>query len=82
MTIARILPGNEADEFYNKDYHTKQFCNGSQWIAEGAPAGSGGLNLISTQTASSSTSLQFTNLPTSYNGDVRSTARRARASSM
>jgi hypothetical protein len=59
--------GNEADEIYNYAYHTKQFCNGSAWIAEGAAGGSGGPQLISTQTASSSASLQFTNLPTSYN---------------
>lgn len=59
--------GNEADQFYNKDYHTLQFCNGSQWIAEGAAGGSGGPMLISTQTASSSSSLQFTNLPSTYN---------------
>lgn len=59
--------GNEADQFYNQAYHTWQFCNGSNWVAEGAAGGSGGPMLISTQTASSSASLQFTNLPTSYN---------------
>ena len=61
--------GNEADQFYNKDYHTWQFCNGTVWMPFGAIGGGsgGGLALISTQTASSSSSLQFTNLPTSYN---------------
>jgi hypothetical protein len=59
---------NEADLIYNGAYHTYQFCNGSQWIAEGAAGGSGGMTLISTQTAinGTTTSLQFTNLPT-YN---------------
>ena len=59
--------GNEGDIVYNHDYHTPQFCNGSGWYALGAAGGSGGPMLISTQTASSSASLQFTNLPTSYN---------------
>ena len=27
--------GNEADDFYNKDYHTFQFCNGTYWVAFG-----------------------------------------------
>jgi hypothetical protein len=60
--------GNEADYVYNLNYHTWQFCNGSSWIAYGGAGGGGsGLTFISTQTASSSASLQFTNLPTSYN---------------
>jgi hypothetical protein len=37
-------------------------CNGTSWIPI-----DGGMHFISTQTASSSASLQFTNLPTSYN---------------
>jgi hypothetical protein len=41
---------------------TLEACNGTSWI----PIDSG-MHFISTQTASSSTSLQFTNLPTSYN---------------
>jgi hypothetical protein len=60
--------GNEGDMIYNgAPSHTWQFCNGSTWIAMGAIGSTGGLMLISTQTASSSASLQFTNLPTSYN---------------
>jgi hypothetical protein len=59
--------GNEGDQIYNLAFHTPQFCNGTNWIAMGAPGGGGSLILISTQTASSSASLQFTNLPTSYN---------------
>lgn len=59
--------GNEADVMYNGDFHTYQFCNGTQWMSEGAIGASGGLMLISTQTASSSASLQFTSLPSSYN---------------
>lgn len=59
--------GVERDRIYNNDYHTYQFCNGSAWIAEGAPGGGGGMMLIGTQAASNSASLQFTNLPTSYN---------------
>jgi hypothetical protein len=59
--------GNEAAIIYNGDYHTYQFCNGSSWIAYGGAAGVGPMVLISTQTASSSASLQFTNLPTTYN---------------
>jgi hypothetical protein len=27
--------GQEADKFYNQDYHTWQFCNGTSWIAYG-----------------------------------------------
>jgi hypothetical protein len=30
--------GNEADEIYNEDYHTYQFCNGTNWT----PFGTGG----------------------------------------
>jgi hypothetical protein len=59
--------GNEADVIYNGAFHTYQFCNGTNWMAEGAIGSTGGLMLISTQTASNSASLQFTNLPTSYN---------------
>jgi hypothetical protein len=61
--------GNEADMTYNRDYHTMQFCNGTTWMsmAGGGGGSSGGLTLISTKTASASASLQFTNLPTSYN---------------
>jgi hypothetical protein len=59
--------GNEANVIYNEDYHTYQFCNGTSWISEGAAGGSGWPVLISTQTASNSASLQFTNLPTGYN---------------
>jgi hypothetical protein len=59
--------GNEGDAFYNKDYHTWQFCNGTQWMSMGGIGTGGPVTLISTQTASSSASLQFTNLPTSYN---------------
>jgi hypothetical protein len=60
--------GNEADQLYNKDYHTYEFCNGSQWIAFGGVGSVGGPStFVVTQTASSSASLQFTSLPTSYN---------------
>jgi hypothetical protein len=61
--------GNEKDIVYNNDFHTYQFCNGTNWKDMGGygGGGSGGLTLISTQTASASASLQFTNLPTSYN---------------
>ena len=59
--------GNEADRIYNGTYHTYQFCNGTNWMSEGAIGSTGGLTLISTQAASSSASLQFTSLPTSYN---------------
>jgi hypothetical protein len=60
--------GNESDIKYNTDYHTMQFCNGTTWMSmAGGGAGSGPMTLISTQTASASASLQFTNLPTSYN---------------
>jgi hypothetical protein len=52
---------------YNQDYHTMQFCNGTIWVSMGAAGGSGGPQLISTQTASSSADIEFTNLPTSYN---------------
>jgi hypothetical protein len=41
---------------------TLEACNGTSWIPI-----DGGMHFISTQTASSSASLQFTNLPTSYN---------------
>jgi hypothetical protein len=61
--------GNESDMTYNKDYHTMQFCDGTTWYSmKGSGGGSsGGLTLISTQTASASASLQFTSLPTTYN---------------
>jgi hypothetical protein len=42
-----------------------EYCNGSSWLPLSSGPGPG--VLISTQTASSSASLQFTNLPTSYN---------------
>jgi hypothetical protein len=58
---------NEADIVYNKDYHTYQYCNGTSWVAYGGGIGSGAMSFISTQTASSSASLQFTNLPSTYN---------------
>ena len=59
---------NERDITYNKDYHTLQFCNGTNWMSmSGGGPGTGPMTLISTQTASASASLQFTNLPTSYN---------------
>jgi hypothetical protein len=60
----------EGKFFYNLDYHTFQFCNGTNWIAFGGGGGSsGGLTLISTQTASASASLQFSgaNWSSSYN---------------
>jgi len=45
-----------------------QFCNGTTWMSmAGGGPGSGPMSLISTQTASASASLQFSNLPTSYN---------------
>ncbi len=59
--------GNEADVIYNANYHTYQFCNGTNWIAYGGAAGVGGaLTLISTQTASSSASLSWTGLGSTY----------------
>jgi hypothetical protein len=59
--------GKEADAIYNGDYHTYQFCNGTAWIPFGIQAGGlGSMQLISTQTASSSASLQWTGLG-SYN---------------
>jgi hypothetical protein len=58
--------GHEADIIYNGAAHTPQFCNGTTWMAMGAIGSTGGLMLISTQAASNSASLQFTNLPT-YN---------------
>jgi hypothetical protein len=59
--------GNETDIKYNGDFHTYQYCNGTAWVAFGGGIGSGAFTFISTQTASASASLQFTNLPTSYN---------------
>ena len=56
----------ESTVIYNTDYHKLQYCNGTQWIAAGGGS-NGGMTLISTQTASSSASLQFTSLPTTYN---------------
>ena len=41
---------------------TLEVCNGSSWVS----VDSSGISFISTQTASNSSSLQFTNLPTSY----------------
>ena len=59
--------GNEGTITYNKDYHMMQFCNGTNWMSmSGGGPGTGPMSLISTQTASASASLQFTNLPTSY----------------
>jgi hypothetical protein len=52
---------------YNNDYHTYQFCDGSNWYSIKGGGGASPMILISTQTASASASLQFTNLPTSYN---------------
>lgn len=58
----------EGSIVYNSDYHTPQFCNGTTWMSmSGGGPGSGPMTLISTQTASASASLKFTNLPTSYN---------------
>jgi hypothetical protein len=34
--------GNEADIIYNKDYHTFEFCNGTNWKAWGAGGAGGG----------------------------------------
>lgn len=60
--------GTEKQMVYNNDYHTYVFCNGTNWMSmTGGGPGSGAMSLISTQTASASASLQFTNLPTSYN---------------
>jgi hypothetical protein len=61
--------GNERDMTYMTNYHSMVFCNGTTWIlmGGGGGVGGGGSTLISTQTASASASLQFTNLPTSYN---------------
>jgi hypothetical protein len=61
--------GNERYIVYNGDYHTYEYCNGTNWMpfGGGGSGSSGGLTLISTQTASASASLQFTNLPTTYN---------------
>jgi hypothetical protein len=61
--------GNESDMTYNKDYHTYQFCDGTHWQAFGGGVATGGLTLISTQTASNSASLQFSgaNFSNSYN---------------
>jgi hypothetical protein len=61
--------GTETQIMYNQDYHTFQFCNGTAWMSMsgGGGPGSGPMSLISTQTASASASLQFTNLPSSYN---------------
>jgi Concanavalin A-like lectin/glucanases superfamily len=33
---------NEADMFYNHDYHVLQYCNGTNWIAIGPVPGAGG----------------------------------------
>jgi hypothetical protein len=59
--------GNEGAYIYNTDYHVMQFCNGTTWMSMGSSGTGTGMTLISTQTASASASLQFTNLPTSYN---------------
>lgn len=58
---------NETDITYNGDYHTYQFCNGTNWVSMSSIGTSGPFTLISTQTASSSASLQFTGLPSTYN---------------
>jgi hypothetical protein len=57
----------EGDIIYNNDFHTYQFCNGTNWVSMGGIGTGGPITFISTQTASSSASLQFTNLPTIYN---------------
>jgi hypothetical protein len=60
--------GVEKDMDYNGDYHTYQFCNGTNWMSmAGGGGGSGPMSLISTQTASGLANIQFTNLPSSYN---------------
>jgi hypothetical protein len=46
---------------YNSTNPGLQYCDGTSWSAVG------GMTFISTQTASASATLQFTNLPTSYN---------------
>jgi hypothetical protein len=60
--------GAESDMTYNKDYHTFQFCDGTNWYSMKG-GGGGSLTLISTQTASASASLQFSgaNWSSSYN---------------
>jgi hypothetical protein len=30
--------GNEKDIIYNEDYHTYEFCDGTQWISMGKPS--------------------------------------------
>src|SRR4051794_38495236 len=59
--------GSETAMIYNGDYHTYQFCNGSSWIAMGGIGVTGPYIFVSTQTANNSATLDFTNLPTSYN---------------
>jgi hypothetical protein len=62
-------PGIERDQIYNNEAHTYQFCDGTKWHSMKGDRGDGSsaLTLISTQTASNSADLQFTNLPTIYN---------------
>ena len=59
---ARADCSNPADPeksmVYNNDYHTYQFCNGTQWLSMGGGGAGSGMTLISTQTASASASLQ------------------------
>ena len=60
-------PGVERNQIYNNDSHTYQFCDGTKWVSMSGIGTSGPFTFISTQTASSSESLQFTNLPSTYN---------------
>jgi hypothetical protein len=57
----------EGKIMYNTTYHVPQFCDGTTWRSLAGGGGGGTINLLSSQTASNSASLQFTNLPTSYN---------------
>jgi hypothetical protein len=59
-TAASCAAGNAGAVQYTSG--TLEACNGTSWIPI-----DGGMHFISTQTASSSASLQFTNLATSYN---------------
>jgi hypothetical protein len=55
----------EGTQRYNFTTHNMEYCNGSSWVGSGTSGNQ--LALISTQTASASASIQFTNLPTIYN---------------
>jgi len=60
--------GAEGTILYNGDFHVMQYCDGTQWQGmSGGGTASGGMVQIATQTASNSATLDFTNLPTSYN---------------